>query len=266
MSLLNSNLIRDNKNILNLLTRRAYPFKDEVTTKMHILYRFTSGAIFRYHFLVSLKTNSSMYSWEEVKHNLYYCLDVHKALKYSNVSQVGVYNTSAYDSISFNSGKLSYDIAVDILKDLSHEIKNLKLINLMLHTYNITNTDYQTLMAFVSDTDVYNILLSKLADDIAIKSDNCLQEFFTKLSLSNDIESKLIKGTNLPLLQYDTKSGNVYIPSFGNISFVDFNSRRVSGGGGREIVPISAFLGGHRSRNDTVLHISSSVSYEVVLG
>ena len=78
-----SKLIRDNKNILNLLSNKAYPYGDTVGTSVSVHYYTSEGlACFRASFLLYLKTTRDMYTWVESKNNLFYCLDTSKFFRY----------------------------------------------------------------------------------------------------------------------------------------------------------------------------------------
>lgn len=109
------NLIRDNKNILNFLVKKAYPYEEEMYVEIYFHY-FIDNSIAHYRESIKLyfKTKDT-FTWVENKGNLLYCIDLNKLIRYSNLSRVGIVNEDVYQDTSFN-GKLLEHILGKIYK------------------------------------------------------------------------------------------------------------------------------------------------------
>lgn len=98
-----SRLIRDNKNILNFLVKKAYPYRDVITTTFSVHYYVRDElACCREAFRLHLKTTMDMYTWVEVKHNLFYCIDINKLMRYNNLRWIGLVGTTRFDSVGIS--------------------------------------------------------------------------------------------------------------------------------------------------------------------
>ena len=140
-------------------------------------------------------------------------------------------------------------------------------INRMLHFYGITDVDYESMQSFFNDIHVYKSFLSKLRDEVILRSEQVVQDFFDDVKLYDIVKAKLINGTMLPLVRYDTKTGKVYVPNVTNISYVDLMSRAGSGKDGRKIFDIDDFLSGSVNLSDNnVLYILTRNDYDIPLG
>ena len=255
----------DNKNILNLLVKKAYPYKDIVTTRVGVHYYIKEeSSCFREVYLLHLNTTKDMYTWVEDKHNLFYCIDINKLMWYNNLRWVGLMGTTRFDSVGI-SGELLRNTMNSITSSLNNT--NLEVINRMLHFYGITDMDYESVQWLINDTHVYKAFETKLEEEVVIKSEKALQDFFDGVILNNTIKGRLFNNTKLPLMRYDTKSQKVYVPNRGDIVFVDFMSRTGDGKDGRDIFSVDDFLGGRTNLKDNdLLHIVTNNDYDITLG
>lgn len=260
-----SRLIRDNKNILNLLVKKAYPYKDIVTTRVGVHYYIKEeSSCFREVYLLHLNTTKDMYTWVEDKHNLFYCIDINKLMWYNNLRWVGLMGTTRFDSVGI-SGELLRNTMNSITSSLNNT--NLEAINRMLHFYGITDMDYESMRWLINDTHVHKAFETKLEEEVVIKSEKALQDFFDGVILNNNIKGRLFNNTKLPLLRYDTKSQKVYVPSRGDIVFVDLMSRTGGGRDGRDIFSVDDFLSGRLNlKYNDLLHIVTINDYDIPLG
>lgn len=260
-----SKLIRDNKNILNLLSNKAYPYKDTVGTDISVHYYTSEGlACFRASFLLYLKTTRDMYTWVESKNNLFYCLDTSKLFRYSNLVEFGIHGSTKFNSNGFSGNLLNY-----IMTSIRYSLNSARIedINRMLHFYGITDTEYNSFNGLCNDTHVYKAFETKLVDEVVFRSDKVVQDFFGEVKLYGFIVDKLFNGTMLPLMRYDTKSQKVYVPNRGDIVFVDFMSRTGDGKDGRDIFSVDDFLSGRINLKDNdLLHIVTINDYDIPLG
>lgn len=260
-----SRLIRDNKNILNLLSNKAYPYEDTVGTDVSVHYYTSEGsACFRTSFLLYLKTTRDMYTWVESKNNLFYCLDTSKLFRYSNLIELGIHGSTKFNSNGFSGNLLNY-----IMTSISYSLKSAKIqdINRMLHFYGITGTEYNSFNGLCNDTHVCKAFETKLVDDVVFRSDKVVQDFFGGVKLYDFINDKLFNGTMLPLMRYDTKTNNVYIPNVTNANSIELMSRAGSGKDGRSIFNVDNFINGRDnfSSRDR-LFILSLNDYDIPLG
>lgn len=260
-----SKLIRDNKNILNLLVKKAYPYQDIVTTRVMVHYYTREGlACYREVFLLHLNTTKDMYTWIEDKHNLFYCIDINKLLKYSNLRWIGLMGTSRFDSVGV-SGALLEDVMSNITKSLNSI--SIEDINRMLHFYGITDMDYESLQWFLNDTHVYSRLIDAMTEEVSSRTGKVVQDLFGNVKLYNSIKDMLINNTQLPLMRYDTKSQKVYTPNDGFINNVYFMSRVGSGKDGRDIFSVDDILSGRINLKDNdLLHLVTINDYDIPLG
>ena len=137
----------------------------------------------------------------------------------------------------------------------------------MLHFYGITDMDYESVQWLINDTHVYKAFETKLEEEVVIKSEKALQDFFDGVILNNNIKGRLFNNTKLPLMRYDTKSQKVYVPNRGDIVFVDFMSRTGDGKDGRDIFSVDDFLSGRINLKDNdLLHIVTINDYDIPLG
>lgn len=65
----------------------------------------------------------------------------------------------------------------------------------------------------INDTHVYKAFMTKLEEEVVIKSEKAIQDFFDGVILNNTIKGRLFNNTKLPLMRYDTKSQKVYVPN-----------------------------------------------------
>lgn len=260
-----SRLIRDNKNILNLLVKKAYPYKDIVTTRVGVHYYIKEeSSCFREVYLLHLNTTNDMYIWVEDKHNLFYCIDINKLMWYNNLRWVGLMGTTRFDSVGI-SGELLRNTMNSITSSLNNT--NLEAINRMLHFYGITDTSYTSFYDFCNDTQVYEAFMTKLEEEVTLRTEQVVQNFFDEVRLAIPIKCRLINNTHLPLMRYDTKSQKVYVPNRGDIVFVDFMSRTGGGKDGRDIFSVDDFLSGRINLKDNdLLHIVTNNDYDIPLG
>lgn len=258
-------LIRDNKNILNLLVKKAYPYRDVVTTRVGTHYYITNGlACYREAYLLHLNTTKDMYTWIEDKHNLFYCIDINRLMQYNNLRWIGLMGTIRFDSVGI-SGELLRNTMNSITSSLNNT--NLEAINRMLHFYGITDTEYVSFIDFCNDTHVYEAFMTKLEGEVALRTEQVVQNFFGGVILHNTVKSRLLNNTKLPLLRYDTKSQKVYVPNRGDIVFVDFMSRTGDGKDGRDIFSVDDFLSGRLNlKYNDLLHIVTINDYDIPLG
>lgn len=261
------NLIRDNKNILNFLVKKAYPYEDEMYVEIYYHY-YTSNNIATYREAIRLyfKTKDT-FTWVENKNNLLYCIDLNKLIRYSNLSRISIVsNDGVYSDISF-SGKLLEYIIGRIYKSLNSD--TLPYINHMLKCYGITNTEYSALIDFSSDTNVYNAFKAKLREEVMDKSDECLRDFFDSVKLPAMINGMLLQGSLLPLLRYNVKSQNVYIPMRGNIGIVNLMANSMSGKDDRYVYTLDEIMKGNTAisgRKKLTLLIRSNNHFDIPLG
>lgn len=235
-----SRLIRDNKNILNFLVKKAYPYRDVITTTFSVHYYVRDRlACCREAFRLHLNTTKDMYTWVEDKHNLIYCIDINKLMRYNNLRWIGLLGTTRFDSVGI-SGELLRNTMNSITSSFNNT--NLEAINRMSHFYGITDTSYNSFYDFCNDIQVYEAFWTKLEEEVVIKSEKALQDFFDGVILNNTIKGRLFNNTKLPLMRYDTKSQKVYAPNRGDIVFVDFMSRTGDGKDGRDIFSVDDFL------------------------
>lgn len=248
-----------------MLVNRSYPYGMMATRfTVHYFTRENGLACDREAFKFHLNTDRSMYTWVESKHNLFYCVDISKLLRYSNVCLFGIDGSSRFDSDGFN-GKLLDFVMDNITKSLANT--SIEDINRMLHFYGITDSDYESMQSFFNDIHVYKSFLSKLRDEVILRSEQVVQDFFDDVKLYDIVKAKLINGTMLPLVRYDTKTGKVYVPNVTNISYVDLMSRAGSGKDGRKIFDINDFLSGSVNLSDNnVLYILTRNDYDIPLG
>nr|DAT60786.1 MAG TPA: hypothetical protein [Bacteriophage sp.] len=260
-----SKLIRDNKNILNLLVKKAYPYQDIVTTSVFVHYYIRDGlACYRVAFRLFLKTTRDMYTWVEVKHNLFYCLDINKLMRYNNLCLIGISGTAKFDSVGISGELLRYTMN-SITSSLNNT--NLEAINRMLHFYGITDTSYGSFYDFCNDTQVYKSFMTKLEEEVTLRTEQAVQNFFGEVRLAIPIKDRLISNTQLPLLRYDTKSQNVYTPNSGYIFNVDLMSRAGHGKDGRDIFSVADVLSSRiYLKYNGLLQIATDNDYGIPLG
>lgn len=260
-----SRLIRDNKNILNFLVKKAYPYRDVITTTFSVHYYVRDGlACRREAFRLHLKTTRDMYTWVEVKHNLFYCIDINKLMRYNNLRLVGLLGTTRFDSVGI-SGELLRKIMNSITSSFNNT--NLEAINRMLHFYGITDTSYTSFYDFCNDTQVYEAFMTKLEEEVTLRTEQVVQNFFDEVRLAIPIKGRLINNTHLPLMRYDTKSQKVHTPNNGYIYNIDLMSRAGSGKDGRVILSIDDVLRGRFGL--TYFNLPSIVTdndYDIPLG
>lgn len=260
-----SKLIRDNKNILNLLSNKAYPYGDTVGTSASVHYYTSEGlACFRASFLLYLKTTRDMYTWVESKNNLFYCLDTSKLFRYSNLVELGIHGSTKFNSNGFSGNLLNY-----IMTSIRYSLNSARIedINRMLHFYGITDTEYNSFNGLCNDTHVYKAFETKLVDEVVFRSDKVVQDFFGEVKLYGFIVDKLFNGTMLPLMRYDTKTNKVYIPNVNNVNSLELMSRAGSGKDGRSIFAVDNFINGRDNfSNRDNLFILSINDYDIPLG
>lgn len=235
-----SRLIRDNKNILNLLSNKAYPYGDTVGTSVSVHYYTSEGlACFRASFLLYLKTTRDMYTWVESKNNLFYCLDTSKLFRYSNLVELGIHGSTKFNSNGFSGNLLNY-----IMTSIRYSLNSAKIedINRMLRFYGITDTSYNSFYDFCNDIQVYKAFMTKLEEEVTLRTEQAVQNFFGEVRLAIPIKDRLINNTQLPLMRYDTKSQKVYTPKSDYIYNVDLMSRAGAGKDGRVIFSIDDVL------------------------
>lgn len=260
-----SRLIRDNKNILNLLSNKAYPYGDTVGTSVSVHYYTSEGlACFRASFLLYLKTTRDMYTWVESKNNLFYCLDTSKLFRYSNLVELGIHGSTKFNSNGFSGNLLNY-----IMTSIRYSLNSAKIedINRMLRFYGITDTEYNSFNGLCNDTYVYKAFETKLTDEVVFRSEKVVQDFFDEVKPHDFIKGKLFNGTMLPLMRYDTKTRNVYIPSVTNANSFELMSRAGDGKDGRRIFIVDDFISGrYNFSNRDRLFIISLNDYDIPLG
>lgn len=260
-----SRLIRDNKNILNFLVKKAYPYRDVVTTRVGTHYYITNGlACYREAYLLHLNTTRDMYTWVEDKHNLFYCIDINKLMRYNNLRWVGLMGTTRFDSVG-----ISGELLRNTMSNITSSFNNTKLeaINRMSHFYGITDTSYNSFYDFCNDTQVYEAFMTKLEEEVTLRTEQVVQNFFDEVRLAIPIKGRLINNTHLPLMRYDTKSQKVHTPNNGYIYHVDLMSRAGFGKDGRDIFSVDDFLSGRINlKYNDLLHIVTDNDYDIPLG
>lgn len=260
-----SKLIRDNKNILNLLVKKAYPYVDMVGTRFTTHYYINKeSACDKEVFSLRLKTTKDMYTWVEDKHNLFYCIDINKLFRYSNVCKLGVDGTTKFDSNDFNDKLLNF-----VMCNITYSLNRISIedINRMLHFYGITDIDYNSFNGLCDDTQVYKDFETKLVEEVTLRSEKVVQDFFDEVKPHGFIKGKLFNGTMLTLMRYDTKTRNVYIPSVTNANSFELMSRAGDGKDGRRIFIVDDFISGrYNFSNRDRLFIISLNDYDIPLG
>ena len=260
------NLIRDNKNILNFLVKKAYPYEDEMYVEIYYHYFIDNNiATYREAIRLYFKTRDT-FTWVVKRDNLLYCIDLNKLIRYSNLSRISIVgNDGVYSDISF-SGKLLEYIIGWIYKSLNPD--TLPYINRMLKYYGITNTEYSALIDFSSDTNVYSAFKAKLREEVMDKSDECLHDVFDDIKFPAMINGMLVQGSLLPLLRYNVKTQNVYIPMRGNIAIVNLMSNAMSGKEERYVYTLDEIMKGNIALRcgKTTLYIRSNNHYDIPLG
>lgn len=260
------NLIRDNKNILNFLVKKAYPYEDEMYVEIYYHY-YTSNNISSYREAVRvyLNTTHDMFKWVDDKNNLLYCIDMNKLVRYNNMSMIMIGDNRELSDTSF-SGKLLEYIIGWIYKSLNPD--TLPYINRMLKYYGITNTEYSALFDFSSDTNVYSAFKAKLREEVMDKSDECVHDVFDDIKFPAMINGMLVQGSLLPLLRYNVKTQNVYIPMRGNIAIVNLMSNAMSGKEERYVYTLDEIMKGNIALRGgkTTLYIRSNNHYDIPLG
>lgn len=261
------NLIRDNKNILNFLVKKAYPYEDEMYVEIYYHY-YTSNNISSYReaIRVYLNTTHDMFTWVDNKNNLLYCIDMNKLVRYNNMSMIMIGDNRELIDSSFN-GKLLEYIIGRIYK--SFQSDTLPIINRMLKYYGITATEYRTLSDFSNDTDVYNAFKAKLQEEVMDKSDECLRDFFDSVKLPKTIRDNLIHGSLLPVLRYNIKTQNVYIPMRKNIESVKLMSNTMNGKDEHYVYSLDDIMKGNTAinyRKKLTLLIRSNNHFDIPLG
>lgn len=261
------NLIRDNKNILNFLVKKAYPYEEEMYVEIYYHY-YTSNNISSYREAVRvyLNTTHDMFTWVDNKNNLLYCIDLNKLIRYSNLSRISIVSDDVYSDTSFD-GKLLNYVTDKIFKGFNNS-RMISSINRMLQYYKITDTEYSTFIDFCKDTDVYNAFKAKLTDEVIEASDGCVRDVFDDIKLPAMINGMLIQGGLLPLLRYNVKSQNVYIPMRGNIGIVNLMANSMSGKDDRYVYSLDEIMKGNTalSGGKTTLYIRSNNHYDIPLG
>lgn len=260
------NLIRDNKNILNFLVKKAYPYEDEMFVEIYYHYFIDNNtATYREAVRLYFKTKDTL-TWIVQRDNLLYCIDLNKLIRYSNLSRIVIINNDGeYSDTSF-SGKLLEYIIGRIYKSLNPD--TLPYINRMLKYYGITNTEYSALIDFSSDTNVYSAFKAKLREEVMDKSDECVRVVFDDIKLPAMVNGMLIQGGLLPLLRYNVKSQNVYIPMRGNIAIVNLMSNAMSGKEERYVYTLDEIMKGNTALRGgkTTLYIHSNNHFDIPLG
>lgn len=260
------NLIRDNKNILNFLVKKAYPYEDEMYVEIYYHY-YTSNNISSYReaIRVYLNTTHDMFTWVDNKNNLLYCIDMNKLVRYNNMSMIMIGDNRELIDSSFNGKLLEYIIGW-IYKSLNPD--TLPYINRMLKYYGITNTEYSALIDFSSDTNVYSAFKAKLREEVMDKSDECVHDVFDDIKFPAMINGMLVQGSLLPLLRYNVKTQNVYIPMRGNIAIVNLMSNAMSGKEERYVYTLDEIMKGNIALRcgKTTLYIRSNNHYDIPLG
>lgn len=139
----------------------------------------------------------------------------------------------------------------------------------MLKYYGITATEYRTLSDFSNDTDVYNAFKAKLQEEVMDKSDKCLRDFFDSVKLPKTIRDNLIHGSLLPVLRYNIKTQNVYIPMRKNIESVKLMSNTMNGKDERYVYSLDDIMKGNTAinyRKKLTLLIRSNNHFDIPLG
>lgn len=258
------NLIRDNKNILNFLVKKVYPYEDEMYVEIYYHY-YTSNNISSYReaIRVYLNTTHDMFTWVD---NKIYCIDMNKLVRYNNMSMIMIGDNRELIDSSFNGKLLEYVIG-RIYK--SFQSDTLPIINRMLKYYGITNTEYSALIDFSNDIDVYNTFKAKLREEVMDKSDECVRDFFDSVKLPKTIRDNFIHGSLLTVLRYNIKTQNVYIPMRKNIESVKLMSNTVSGEDERYVYSLDDIMRGNTAISDRkklTLLIRSNNHFDIPLG
>ena len=210
---------------------------------------------------------SNTFTWVENKNNLLYCIDLNKLIRYSNLSRISIVsNDGVYSDISFN-GKLLNYVTDKIFKGFSSS-RMLSSINHMLQYYGITNTEYSALIDFSSDTNVYNAFKAKLREEVMDKSDECVRDVFEDIKFPQMINGMLLQGGSLPLLRYNVKTQNMYIPMRGNIGIVNLMSNAMNGKEERYVYTLDEIMKGNTALKGgkTSLYIRSNNHFDIPLG
>lgn len=185
-------------------------------------------------------------------------------MRYNNLRWIGLVGTTRFDSVGI-SGELLRKIMNSITSSFNNT--NLEAINRMLHFYGITDTSYTSFYDFCNDTQVYEAFMTKLEEEVTLRTEQVVQNFFDEVRLAIPIKGRLINNTHLPLMRYDTKSQKVHTPNNGYIYHVDLMSRAGSGKGGRVILSIDDVLRGRFGL--TYFNLPSIVTdndYDIPLG
>lgn len=261
------NLIRDNKNILNFLVKKAYPYEDEMYVEIYYHYFIDNNtATYREAIRLYFKTEDT-FTWVDNKNNLLYCIDLNKLIRYNKLSRISIVrNDGVYSDISF-SGKLLNYVTDKIFKGFNNS-RMVSSINRMLQYYKITDTEYSALIDFNSDTNVYNAFKAKLLEEVMDKSDECVRDVFDNVKLPAMINGMLIHGGLLPLLRYNVKTQNVYIPMRGNIGIVNLMANSMSGKDDRYVYSLDEIMKGNTALRGgkTTLYIRSNNHFDIPLG
>lgn len=259
------NLIRDNKNILNFLVKKAYPYEDEMYVEIYYHYFIDNNtATYREAIRLYFKTKDT-FTWVVKGDNLLYCIDLNKLIRYSNLSRIVIINNDGEYSDTSISGKLLEYIIGRIYKSLNPD--TLPYINRMLKYYGITNTEYSALIDFSSDTNVYSAFKAKLREEVMDKSDECVRDVFDDIKLPAMVNRMLLQGGLLPILRYNVKTQNVYIPMIGNIAIVNLMSNAMSGKEERYVYTLDEIMKGNTALRGgkTTLCICSNNHYDIPL-
>lgn len=126
---------------------------------------------------------------------------------------------------------------------------------------------YTSFYDFCNDTQVYEAFMTKLEEEVTLRTEQVVQNFFDEVRLAIPIKGRLINNTHLPLMRYDTKSQKVHTPNNGYIYNIDLMSRAGSGKDGRVILSIDDVLRGRFGL--TYFNLPSIVTdndYDIPLG
>ena len=187
--------------------------------------------------------------------------------QYGNLEICSIHGSAKKERVVYHtiSGELLRNTMNSITSSLNNT--NLEAINRMLHFYGITDMNYESMQWLINDTHVYKAFETKLEEEVVIKSEKALQDFFDGVILNNTIKGRLFNNTKLPLMRYDTKSQKVYVPNRGDIVFVDFMSSTGDGKDGSDIFSVDDFLSGRINLKDNdLLHIVTINDYDIPLG
>lgn len=138
----------------------------------------------------------------------------------------------------------------------------------MLKYYGITNTEYSALIDLSHDIEVYNAFKIKLREEVMDKSDECVRDVFDNVKLPAMINGMLVQGSLLPLLRYNVKTQNVYIPMRGNIAIVNLMSNAMSGKEERYVYTLDEIMKGNTALRGgkMTLCIRSNNHFDIPLG